>query len=124
MPRDEEFRAKEKKYHKMTHDGLIERGAESGEETRISTKAVKNIPGQQTEMRSRQNKMQRTKWRRILPFGMMAVLNPSHRHKIHGSTALVINSVLPKKAGKQHNSDLPACILQRTSCLPSLPVKS
>lgn len=38
MPRDEEFRAKEKKYHKMTHDGLIERGAESGEETRISNR--------------------------------------------------------------------------------------
>ena len=38
MPRDEEFRAKEKKYHKMTDDGLIERGAESGEETRISNR--------------------------------------------------------------------------------------
>ena len=36
MPRDEEFRAKEKKFHKMTRDGLVERGAASGEETRIS----------------------------------------------------------------------------------------
>ena len=27
MPRDEEFRAKEKKFHKMTRDGLVERGA-------------------------------------------------------------------------------------------------
>ena len=36
MPRDEEFRAKEKKYHKMTRDGLVERGADSGEEIRIS----------------------------------------------------------------------------------------
>ncbi|MFQ7748480.1 MAG: hypothetical protein ACLRJV_15030 [Eubacteriales bacterium] len=33
MPRDEEFRAKEKKFHKMTRDGLVERGAASGEET-------------------------------------------------------------------------------------------
>ena len=36
LPRDEEFRAKEKKFHKMTRDGLVERGAASGEETRIS----------------------------------------------------------------------------------------
>ncbi len=36
MPRDEEFRAKEKKFHKMTRDGLVERGAASGEENRIS----------------------------------------------------------------------------------------
>lgn len=36
MPRDEEFRAKEKKYHKMTRDGLVERSADSGEEIRIS----------------------------------------------------------------------------------------
>ena len=38
MPRDREFRAKEKRFQKMTHDGLIERGAESGEEIRISTR--------------------------------------------------------------------------------------
>ncbi|MFQ9015256.1 MAG: hypothetical protein ACLR6S_15085 [Lacrimispora saccharolytica] len=38
MPRDEEFRAKEKKFHKMTRDGLVERGAASGEETRISSR--------------------------------------------------------------------------------------
>lgn len=38
MPRDREFRAKEKKFQKMTHDGLIERGAESGEEIRISNR--------------------------------------------------------------------------------------
>ena len=38
MPRDREFRAKEKKFQKMTHDGLIERGAESGEEVRISNR--------------------------------------------------------------------------------------
>ena len=36
MPRDEEFRAKEKKFHKITRDWLVERGAASGEETRIS----------------------------------------------------------------------------------------
>lgn len=38
MPRDREFRAKEKKFQKMTHDGLIERGADSGDETRISSR--------------------------------------------------------------------------------------
>lgn len=36
MSRDQEFRAKEKKLHKMTRDGLVERGAATGEETRIS----------------------------------------------------------------------------------------
>ena len=67
MPRDREFRAKEKKFQKMTHDGLIERGADSGDETRISSREkdfdlrrARESPGelpQQQEKRQSHSKM-------------------------------------------------------------------
>ena len=54
MSRDPEFRAKDKKTHKMTRDGLVERNEATGEESRISQRGqdfqLRQAPAEQPGM--------------------------------------------------------------------------